>query len=110
MRALGAIKNREEGLPRASTNIQRFRGLLINGAPSTRGPTRRVAIEASMMTFVVRLTRDKTGRITGVVEQVKTGLKTRVEGLDAVGQTIGQMIASPGTGQAQNPLETGESR
>jgi hypothetical protein len=37
------------------------------------------------MTFVVRLTRDKVGHVTGVVEQVKTGLKTRVEGLDAVG-------------------------
>ena len=48
-----------------------------------------------MMTFVVRLTRDKGGRITGVVEKVKTGRKARVEGLDAVGRVIGEMIASP---------------
>ena len=61
-----------------------------------------------MMTFVVRLTRDKVGRITGVVEQVKTGLKARVEGLDAVGRAIGEMIASRGT-DLQNPPETGGS-
>jgi len=71
---------------------------------------RRVAIEGSMMTFVVRLTRDKGGRITGVVEQVKTGLKARVEGLDAVGRAIGEMIAPPGTDQVQNPPETGGPR
>lgn len=35
-----------------------------------------------MMTFVVRLTRDKAGRVTAVVEQVRTGLKTRVEGVE----------------------------
>jgi hypothetical protein len=49
-----------------------------------------------MMTFIVRLTRDKAGRITGVVEKVKTGRKARVEGLDAVGRAIGEMIASAG--------------
>ncbi len=71
---------------------------------------RIVAIESSRMTFVVRLTRDKVGRITGVVEQVKTGLKARVEGLDAVGRTIGEMIASPGTAQIPNLPEKGGSR
>lgn len=50
----------------------------------------------TMMTFVVRLTRDKDGRITGVVEQVKTGLRVRVEGLEAVRQAIDEMIAPPG--------------
>ena len=39
---------------------------------------RRGAIEGSMMTSVVRLTRDNAGRVTGVVEQVKTGPKARV--------------------------------
>jgi hypothetical protein len=65
-------------------------------------PRTRVAIEGSGMTFVVRLARDKVGRITGVVEQVRTGLKARVEGLDAVGRAIGEMIAPPGTDQVQN--------
>ena len=63
-----------------------------------------------MMTFVVRLTRDKVGRITGVVERVKTGLKVRVEGVDAIGRAIGEMIAPPGTDQVQNPPEAGDSR
>ena len=62
------------------------------------------------MTFVVRLTRDEVGRITGVVEQVKTGLKARVEGLEAVGRAIGEMIAPSGTDQVQNPSEAGGSR
>ena len=63
-----------------------------------------------MMTFVVRLIRDKVGRLTGVVEQVRTGLKVRVEGLDAVGRAIGEMIASQGTDQVQNPPGAGGSR
>ena len=59
-----------------------------------------------MMTFVVRLTRDELGRISGVVEQVKTGLKARVEGLDTVGRAIGEMIAPPGADKVQNPPGT----
>jgi hypothetical protein len=57
------------------------------------------------MTFVIRLTSDDLGRVTGVVERVKTGLKTRVEGLDAVGRAIGEMIAPPGADQVRNPPE-----
>ncbi len=63
-----------------------------------------------MMTFVVRLTRDEVGRITGVIEQVKTGLKVRVESLDAVSRAIGEMIAPQGTDQVQNTPEAGGSR
>ena len=48
------------------------------------------------MTFVVRLTRSELGNVTGVVEQVKTGLKVRVEGLEAIGQVIRQMIEHSG--------------
>jgi hypothetical protein len=61
------------------------------------------------MTFVVRLTRNKVGRITGVIEQVKTGLKVRVESLDAVSRAIGEMIDSAGTDLQTRP-ETGDSR
>jgi hypothetical protein len=46
-------------------------------------PRTRVAIEGSGMTFVVRLARDKVGRITGVVEQVRTGRVWRVWTLSA---------------------------
>jgi hypothetical protein len=62
-----------------------------------------------MMTFVVRLTRDEVGRTSGVVEQVKTGLKARVEGLDAIGRAIGEMIAPPGADQVRDITETGGS-
>jgi len=62
-----------------------------------------------MMTFVVRLTRDKVGRITGVVEQVKTGLKVRVEGLEALGRVIGEMLPPLATEEALDTPETGGS-
>ena len=65
----------------------------IVGQPVAEG---RVTIESSKMTFIVRLTRDKAGRITGIVEQVRTGLKVRVEGLDAVSSAIGEMISARG--------------
>jgi len=60
-------------------------------------------IEGAMMTFVVRLTCDKVGRVTGVVEHVKTGLKARVEGLDGIGRVIGEIIGPRGTDQDENP-------
>ena len=66
--------------------------------------------EGSKMTFIIRLTRDQVGRISGVVEQVKPGLKARVVGLDAVGRAIGEMIAPSGTDQVQSPPEAGDSR
>ena len=68
---------------------------------------RRVAIEGSVTIFVVRLTRDAVGRITGVVERVKTGQKMRVEGVEAVARAIEEMIAGPGTAEAQDTPEAG---
>jgi len=59
--------------------------------------------ESRSMTFVVRLTRDEFERITGVVEQVKTGMKVRVEGLDAVGRAIGEMILPRAPPKARSP-------
>jgi hypothetical protein len=49
----------------------------LTGAASAALPAKQLrrgglAIEGPMMTFVVRLTRGKVGRIIGVVEQVKT--------------------------------------
>ena len=63
---------------------------------------RSVPIEGSLMTFIVRLSRDKAGRITAVVEQVKTGLKTRVEGVEPIGRVIADMITPRWIGQAPN--------
>lgn len=55
-----------------------------------------------MMTFVVRLTRDKAGRFTGVVEKVKTGRKARIDGLEAIGRAIADMIAGSSTDDTED--------
>jgi hypothetical protein len=43
------------------------------------------------MTFVVRLSRDAAGRVTGIVERVRTGEKERFEGLAALATVIARM-------------------
>jgi hypothetical protein len=48
------------------------------------------------VTFIVRLWRDETGRLTGVVERVQTGEKARVETLDAIAGVIARMVARHG--------------
>ncbi len=57
------------------------------------------------MTFVVRVTCSELGKMTGVVERVKTGQKVRVEGLEAISQVIEQMIERPGDEDVQLPEE-----
>jgi hypothetical protein len=42
--------------------------------------------------FIVRLDRDPLGRVTGLVERVRTGEKARVEGLVDVGPLIAAML------------------
>jgi hypothetical protein len=46
------------------------------------------------VTFILRLSRDETGRITGIVERVRTGEKERVEALDALPRVIDRMVAN----------------
>ena len=43
--------------------------------------------------FIVRLDRDVRGRISGVVERVRTGEKARVESLDGLGEVLIAMLA-----------------
>ncbi|HEV8673530.1 MAG TPA: hypothetical protein VGX21_05740 [Methylomirabilota bacterium] len=45
------------------------------------------------MTFVVRLSRDEAGRVTGIVERVRTGEKERFEGIAAIATVIAHMAA-----------------
>jgi hypothetical protein len=47
---------------------------------------------ATSVTFVVRAARDPDGRLTGVIERVRTGEKRRFEGPDAIGRLIEQMV------------------
>jgi hypothetical protein len=44
------------------------------------------------MTFVVRLSRDATGRATGIVERVRTGEKERFEGIATIATLIARMV------------------
>ena len=43
------------------------------------------------MTFIVRLSRDEAGRVTGIVERVRTGEKERFEGVAAIATVIARM-------------------
>ena len=45
------------------------------------------------MAFIVRVSIDEQGGVTGVVERVRTGQKERVRGLDDIGRIIAMMIA-----------------
>jgi hypothetical protein len=42
--------------------------------------------------FIVRVDRDEAGRVTGVVERVRTGEKVRVEALADVGRILAAML------------------
>ena len=46
------------------------------------------------MTLILRLSRDETGRITGIVERVRTGEKERFDALDALARVIDRMVAN----------------
>jgi hypothetical protein len=48
------------------------------------------------MTFIVRLTRDESGRLRGMVERVRTGEKAPVEGLEVIAGVIARMAADEG--------------
>jgi len=47
--------------------------------------------------FIVRLHRDDGGRISGVVERVRTGEKAPVDGLASVGEILATMLATDET-------------
>lgn len=61
------------------------------------------------MTFVVRLTRDEVGRLSGVIEQVKTGRKVRVDGVEAMGRAIEEMIAGLSPDEARDAPQKSDS-
>lgn len=44
------------------------------------------------VTFVLRLVRDRAGRVSGVLERVRTGEKARVAGLDGVTAALAKML------------------
>jgi hypothetical protein len=48
--------------------------------------------EVHQAVFIVRLVRDPTGRVTGVVERVRTGEKERVAAVEEIGQILAAML------------------
>jgi hypothetical protein len=57
----------------------------VRTRPGTRGSHPAV--------FILRLERDRRGRVSGVVERVRTGEKARVEDLARVGSLLAAMLA-----------------
>jgi len=49
------------------------------------------------MTFIVRVSQDEAGRLTGIVERVRTGEKERVQGVEDIGQVIACMVTKDRT-------------
>jgi hypothetical protein len=54
------------------------------------------SLDRDPVTFVVRVAPDEAGRLTGVVERVRTGEKHRFEGEAAIGRIIARIVASEG--------------
>jgi hypothetical protein len=50
------------------------------------------ATEPTPVTFIIRLMRADDGRVSGIVERVRTGEKRRFHGLDAIGTVIGSCL------------------
>ncbi len=46
------------------------------------------------MTFIVRLSLDEAGQVTGVVERMRTGEKKRFEGVAAIATLIARMVGA----------------
>ena len=44
------------------------------------------------LTFIIRVSRDEAGRLSGVVERVRTGEKARVYEIEDIGQVIVRMM------------------
>jgi hypothetical protein len=62
----------------------------MSGGQPLRAPRRS--------TFVVRVDRDASGNVSGVIERVRTGEKEGFRGLEAIGGLIARMVeAEDGT-------------
>jgi hypothetical protein len=52
----------------------------------------RKTAPSPVLTFIVRITRDATGRLRGTVERVRTGEKERFTGADSIGVVVERML------------------
>lgn len=60
----------------------------------------------SAITVVVRLHRDRDGRLVGFVERPRTGAKEPFEGLDAIVVAISKLLGTGPSGPASDPKPT----
>ena len=65
----------------------------------SRLPELRSQRPATTLSFVVRLTVEPTGEVTGVVERVATGEKVRFVGCDGVSAVIATLLAKEKTAE-----------
>ena len=73
-------------------------------AVRVRPPEPAVAENSPTSTFVVRLTHDPAEGVTGVVERVRTGVKQRFVGKEALLRLIDEMLVKAGgTGEEAQP-------
>ena len=57
-----------------------------------RPPPGEMETTQASITFVVRVRPGERGRVSGIVERVKTGEKHRFHGAEAVGLLIAEMV------------------
>ena len=48
------------------------------------------------MTFILRVSVDEAGRVSGIVERARTGEKERFQGLEALGPLIAHLVEDAG--------------
>jgi hypothetical protein len=48
--------------------------------------------------FVVRVARDRRGKVSGVIERVATGAKESFQGVEAIGSVIARMVEREAAG------------
>ena len=58
-------------------------------------PTERLG---EYTTFIVRVWQDDAGRLSGVVERVRTGEKVQFHGLETVGRAVASLLSAGSEG------------
>ena len=74
--------------PRVAATHAHRAGEILSDAVTDDAKVPRRAI------FIVRLARDELGRVSGVIERVRTGAKVPVDSLARVGEVLAEMLAA----------------
>jgi hypothetical protein len=81
--------------------IARFPGFdeSLTGISQPPAPNGAMTESPQASTFIIRLVHEPAGGISGVIERVRTGIKHKFEGRDALCQLIQILIANENGGQ-----------